>query len=169
MALIDIRTKAQKKAAEKKLAADMANQPSQALTPSTESVPNTAIAEQRGQAQNNGAATNQGQRVNPEIDAALDKFIADNPKLQQHYMALSKETLVRKVMLPRMLKEQNANKQYERLMSWAKQDPNTLAKVKEVQERQLPAQKEKAIVSAIIGKSMEQKALAQMPGNGPRP
>ena len=39
---------------------------------------------------------------NPEIDAKLDKFIGENPKLAEYYNALSKDELVRKLMLGKM-------------------------------------------------------------------
>ena len=41
-------------------------------------------------------------RKNPEIDAKLDKFIAENPKLLEYYSALSKDDLIRKQMLGKM-------------------------------------------------------------------
>ena len=36
-------------------------------------------------------------RRNPEIDAKLDKFIGENPKLVEYYNGLSKDELIRKL------------------------------------------------------------------------
>ena len=38
-------------------------------------------------------------RRNPEIDAKLDRFIAENTKLHEYYDALPKQELIRKLML----------------------------------------------------------------------
>ena len=38
-------------------------------------------------------------RRNPEIDAKLDRFIAENPDLREYYEKLSKDELIRKLML----------------------------------------------------------------------
>ncbi len=43
-------------------------------------------------------------RRNPEIDAKLDKFIGENPKLVDYYNGLSKDDLIRKLMLGKMQK-----------------------------------------------------------------
>ena len=41
-------------------------------------------------------------RRNPEIDAKLDRFIAENPDLREYYEKLSKDELIRKLMLGKM-------------------------------------------------------------------
>ena len=48
-------------------------------------------------------------RKNPEIDAKLDKFIAENPKLLEYYSALSKDDLIRKQMLGKMQRSEYTN------------------------------------------------------------
>ena len=41
-------------------------------------------------------------RNNPEIDAKLDGFIQENPKLYDYYQGFSKEQLIRKLMFGKM-------------------------------------------------------------------
>lgn len=112
--------------------------------------------------------TQQTPRINPEIDAQLDRFIASNTKLYEHYLAQPKERLARKLMLGRMQKEQIAEKSHQRLLNWAQQDPKLMARIAEVKQRQLPGPKERATVSNIITASMRQQALSQIPAQGPR-
>jgi len=47
-------------------------------------------------------------RKNPEIDAKIDQFIWDNPKVHEDYSALSKEQLIRKLILGRIRRQEYA-------------------------------------------------------------
>ena len=57
-------------------------------------------------------------RKNPEIDAKLDKFIAENPKLLEYYSALSKDDLIRKQMLGKMQRSEYTNGRNEEIKAW---------------------------------------------------
>ena len=41
-------------------------------------------------------------RADQELEAKLDRFIAENPRLQEHGNAMSKDELIRKLMLAKM-------------------------------------------------------------------
>ena len=70
-------------------------------------------------------------RADPELEARLDKFIAENPTLLEHYNAMSKEELVQRQMRTRMAQE-NAEMVVRRnreLEQWIKENPEIVAKV----------------------------------------
>ena len=67
---------------------------------------------------------------NPEIDARLDRFIELNPKLATYFRELSKEDLVRKLMVQKMFSQDRAADQFQSLVRWAEQDPALAARVK---------------------------------------
>jgi hypothetical protein len=53
-------------------------------------------------------------RVDPEIDAKLNRFIQEKPDLYGYYNELSKEQLIRKLMLAKMRKGEYAQDRNER-------------------------------------------------------
>ncbi|HTQ29629.1 MAG TPA: hypothetical protein VMI53_00325 [Opitutaceae bacterium] len=70
-------------------------------------------------------------RSNPELQARLDKFIAENPALYAHYNAMSKEELVQRQMRAKMQRE-NAEMVVRRnreLEQWVNENPEIVAKV----------------------------------------
>ena len=62
-------------------------------------------------------------RRNPEIDAKLDRFIGENPKLREYYDALPKEELIRKLMLGKMQQREYAEGRNNEIRSWVEQHP----------------------------------------------
>jgi hypothetical protein len=70
-------------------------------------------------------------RVNPDIDAKLTKYIADNPKLYQYYNEMAKEQLIRKLMLGKMQRSEYTQQRDQEITQWVEQNPDIKAKVEE--------------------------------------
>lgn len=91
--------------------------------------------------------TDVARRADPELEARLDKFIAENPTLLEYYNAMSKEELVQKQMLARMGREhaEMVVRRSHELEQWVKENPEIVAKVEvhlkneAVANRQRPA------------------------------
>lgn len=71
-----------------------------------------------------------GFRINPDIDARLSQFMADNPEITEHYKNLVKENperVVRRLALGSMLRREEMARQVERQMpqvrQWVKENP----------------------------------------------
>ena len=60
-------------------------------------------------------------RRNPEIDAKLDAFIRENPGLREYYNGLSKDELVRKLMLGKMQRSEYTNSRNAEIKSWVEE------------------------------------------------
>ena len=63
-------------------------------------------------------------RRNPEIDAKLDKFIGENPKLLEYYNALSKDELVRKLMLGKLQRSEYTTGRNSEIKAWVEEHPD---------------------------------------------
>lgn len=95
-------------------------------------------------------------RRNPEIDAKLDKFIAENSSLQEYYQALTKDELIRKLMLGKMQRNEFTQTRNQELVSWVNENPDVKAKVEE-RIRNVPAQnRERAFLNAAKSEAMNQ-------------
>src|SRR4051812_25379927 len=70
-------------------------------------------------------------RRNPEIDAKLDRFIAENPKLHEYYDKLPKEELIRKLMLGKMQQRDYAENRNNEIRSWVEEHPDVKQRVEE--------------------------------------
>src|SRR5882762_10578137 len=70
-------------------------------------------------------------RRNPEIDAKLDKFIGENPKLREYYQGLSKDELIRKLMLGKMQRAEVANNRNQEIRTWVDEHPEIKQKIEE--------------------------------------
>jgi hypothetical protein len=70
-------------------------------------------------------------RANPELEAELDRFVAENPRLRDHYNAMSKEELIRKLMLAKMERAESAVGRNRELEPWVKENPDIIAKVEQ--------------------------------------
>jgi hypothetical protein len=93
-------------------------------------------------------------RRNPEIDAKLNKFIAENPKLQEYYEALSKEELIRKLMLGKMQRNEFSQTRNQEIVNWVNENPEIKAKVEE-RIRNVPEQnRERAFINAAKSEAM---------------
>ena len=106
-------------------------------------------------------------RKNPEIDAKLDKFIQENPKLLEYYSALSKEYLVRKQMLGKMQRNEYANGRNEEVRAWVEEHPEIKSKIEERIRNVPEANRERAFINAAKTEAMNQ--TVRPVGNAVRP
>ena len=70
-------------------------------------------------------------RFNPEINAKLDRFITEKPDLYGYYNELSKDQLIRKLMLGQMRRSDRRESRNEEILAWVEQRPDIKAKVDE--------------------------------------
>ncbi len=95
-------------------------------------------------------------RRNPEIDAKLDKFIQENPKLIEYYQGLSKDDLIRKQMLGKMQRSEYANGRNEEIKTWVEEHPEIKAKIEERLRNVPAANRERAFINAAKTEAMNQ-------------
>ncbi|HVZ64142.1 MAG TPA: hypothetical protein VG838_06655 [Opitutaceae bacterium] len=95
-------------------------------------------------------------RRNPEIDAKLDKFIGENPKLVEYYNGLSKDDLIRKLMLGKMQKAEYSNGRNEEIRAWVEEHPEVKAKIEERLRNVPEANRERAFINAAKTEAMNQ-------------
>ena len=106
-------------------------------------------------------------RKNPEIDAKLDKFIAENPKLLEYYSALSKDDLIRKQMLGNMQRSEYTNGRNEEIKAWVEEHPEIKSKIEERIRNVPEANRERAFINAAKTEAMNQ--TVRPVGNAVRP
>ncbi len=95
-------------------------------------------------------------RKNPEIDAKLDQFIQANPKLREYYNGLSKDVLIRKLMLGKMQRSEFSQRRNQEVAQWVEEHPEIKAKVEE-RIRNVPAdRRERAFLTAAKSLAMNQ-------------
>ena len=105
-------------------------------------------------------------RRNPEIDAKLDRFIAENPALREYYEKLSKDELIRKLMLGKMQRSEYANGRNAEIKAWVEEHPEIKEKI-EARIRNVPeANRERAFINAAKSEAMN--ATVRRNGNGIR-
>lgn len=112
------------------------------------------------QLKNGTADKPQAQRINPEIDAKLNEFIAANQGLHDHYMKQEKTVLVRKLMLNRMNRSESQNKRVDALREVVEADPALKAKV-DAAVAKVPADKQARAYRNIAQSAIAQNAVAQ--------
>ena len=95
-------------------------------------------------------------RRNPEIDAKLDKFIGENPKLVEYYNGLSKDDLVRKLMLGKMQRAEYSNGRNEEIRAWVEEHPEIKTKIEERLRNVPAANRERAFINAAKTEAMNQ-------------
>ena len=95
-------------------------------------------------------------RRNPEIDAKLDKFIGENPKLVEYYNGLSKDELIRKLMLGKMQRAEYSNGRNEEIRAWVEEHPEIKAKIEERLRNVPAANRERAFINAAKTEAMNQ-------------
>ncbi|RRJ96401.1 hypothetical protein Ga0100231_021210 [Opitutaceae bacterium TAV4] len=86
-------------------------------------------------------------RRNPEVDAKIDQFIRENPKVHEYYMGLSKEDLVRKAMLVKMQRNEVAERRNQAIAAWIEEHPEIKAKVEERVRNVPEAQRYRAFIN----------------------
>jgi hypothetical protein len=107
-----------------------------------------AVAEKKAQEQT--------LRKNPEIDAKLDRFIAENPKLLEYYQNLSKEDLIRKQMLGKMQRSEYANGRNQEIKAWVEENPEIRTRIEERVRNVPEANRERAFINAAKSEAMKQ-------------
>jgi hypothetical protein len=100
-------------------------------------------------------------RRNPEIDAKLDKFIGENPKLVEYYNGLSKDELTRKLMLGKMQKAEYSNGRNEEIRAWVEEHPEIKTKIEERLRNVPAANRERAFINAAKTEAMNQTVRPQ--------
>ena len=106
-------------------------------------------------------------RRNPEIDAKLDRFIEANPDLREYYEKLSKDELIRKLMLGKMQRSEYTNGRNAEIKAWVEEHPEIKEKI-EARIRNVPPQnRERAFINAAKSEAMNQTVRRN--GNGIRP
>ena len=106
-------------------------------------------------------------RKNPEIDAKLDKFIAENPKLLEYYSGLSKDDLIRKQMLGKMQRSEYTNGRNEEIKAWVEEHPEIKSKIEERIRNVPEANRERAFINTAKTEAMNQ--TVRPVGNAVRP
>ena len=106
-------------------------------------------------------------RRNPEIDAKLDKFIQENPKLLEYYKGLSKEDLIRKQMLGKMQRSEYSNGRNQEIKTWVDEHPEIKLKIEERIRNVPEANRERAFINAAKTEAMNQ--TVRPVGNSVRP
>ena len=95
-------------------------------------------------------------RRNPEIDAKLDRFIQENPKLREYYDGLSKDDLIRKLMLGKMQRAEYANGRNAEIKAWVEEHPEVKTKIEERLRNVPAANRERAFINAAKTEAMNQ-------------
>jgi hypothetical protein len=99
-------------------------------------------------------------RRNPEIDAKLDRFIQENSKLREFYQGLSKEDLIRKLMLAKMQRSEYTNGRNQEIRAWVEEHPEIKAKIEERIRNVPEAKRERAFLNAAKTEAMNQTVRA---------
>jgi hypothetical protein len=84
------------------------------------------IAEKLAQKRANTAC-----RENPELEAKLDQFIRENPRLHERLTAMSKDELVRRMMSEKIGRAETVVRRNHELEQWVSENPEILSKVEE--------------------------------------
>ena len=105
-------------------------------------------------------------RRNPEIDAKLDQFIQANPRLREYYNGLSKDELVRKLMLAKMQRSEFTQRRNQEIADWVEQNPEVKTRVEERIKNVPVENRQRAFINAAKTEAMNQ-GIRQ--SNGVRP
>jgi uncharacterized membrane-anchored protein YjiN (DUF445 family) len=64
-----------------------------------------------------------------ELEARLERFVAENPRLRDRYEAMSKAELIRKLMIEKMERVESVTRRNRVLEQWASENPEIIDKV----------------------------------------
>lgn len=96
------------------------------------------------------------EKVNPKIDAKLDRFIQEKPDLFGYYNELSKEQLIRKLMLAKMQRSEYGQRNNQQIMSWVDERPDVKARIEE-RIKNVPAEnRQRAFLNAAKTEAMKE-------------
>jgi hypothetical protein len=105
-------------------------------------------------------------RRSVEVDTKLDRFIVENPDLREYYENLSKDELIRKLMLGKMQRSEYANGRNAEIKAGVEEHPEIKEKI-EARIRNVPPQNRKrAFINAAKSEAMNQTVRRN--GNGIR-
>jgi hypothetical protein len=96
-------------------------------------------------------------RANPEMEARLDQFIRENPKLHGQLTAMSKEELVRRLMFAKMQRAEVAVRCNGELEQWVKENPDIVAKVEQRVKTTVAQNRQRVGISAVKTESASQR------------
>lgn len=103
---------------------------------------------------------------NPAIDAKIDAFIADNPKLFDYYKNLSPERLVRACMLFRANEAEREDRRQTRqlveMKQWAEQNPQIKAAIFAKLDR-LPDEQRTGAFINLVRRAQQQASRIEVP------
>jgi hypothetical protein len=68
-------------------------------------------------------------RADQELEAKLDRFIAENPRLREHGNAMSKDELFRKLMLAKMESAEMRVLRNQEVEQWVRENPDIGTKI----------------------------------------
>lgn len=97
---------------------------------------------------------NVARRANPELEAKLDRFIAENPQLRERYNAMSKEELIRKLMFAKMERAETAVARNRELGPWVKENPAIVEKVEQRVKDAVAGNRQRVDVNIAQGESV---------------
>jgi hypothetical protein len=104
-------------------------------------------------------ATPASPKVNPEIDAKLNKFIAENKGLYDHYMKQEKTLLSRKLMLNRMRRAESISHKVDALREVVDSNPELKAQVDAAMAK-IPANKQATAFRNVAQTAIANQAVA---------
>jgi hypothetical protein len=107
-----------------------------------------------------------GPKVNPEIDAKLNEFIAKNQGLYDHYMAQDKTVLARKLMLNRMRLSASTDMKVNALHEVVDSNPELKARVDAAMAK-IPSERRDQAFRSIAQAAIADQAVAAQ-RNGPK-
>jgi hypothetical protein len=99
-------------------------------------------------------------RRNPEVDAKLDKFIQEIPKLMEYYQALRKEELIRKLALGEMNAAEYKNGSDGEIKAWVEENSEIKAKIEDSIRRVPSENRERAFINAAKARGSESNGPA---------
>lgn len=70
-------------------------------------------------------------RENPELEAKLNQFMRENPRLREHLTAMSKDELVRRLMSEKIGRPETVMRRNHELEQWVSENPEIVSKVEE--------------------------------------
>lgn len=99
-------------------------------------------------------------RRNPEIDAKLNAFIQENPKLLEYYQQFSKEELIRKAMLAKMQRNEVTERRSASIKEWVEAHPEVKTKIEERLRNVPDEHRERAFIAAAKSEAANQTLQA---------
>lgn len=101
----------------------------------------------------------------PELEAKLDQFIRDNPRLHERLTAMSKEELVRRLMSEKIGRGETVVRRNRELERWVGENPEIVAKVEQRLKNLAGDNRQRATVKLSETETLRQSVRA--PGMRP--